>query len=226
MSETASGATVAPDFTYSPPDVPLSVIYADDQILIVDKPAGLLSVPGRGEDRTDCLINRLRVEYPSVLLCHRLDLDTSGVMVFALSKEAQSSIARQFQARETKKIYLARVWGEMATLKGQVDLPLIVDWPNRPKQHVNHETGKPAKTKWRRLEVGGGETRVRLLPVTGRSHQLRVHMAEIGHPILGDALYAQGEARAHPRMMLHAYGLRLQHPVSGETMDFTAPCPF
>lgn len=226
MSAPSTGAAPVPDFVYSPPDVPLSVLYADDHILIADKPAGLLSVPGRGEDRTDCLINRLRVDYPSVLLVHRLDLDTSGVMVFALSKEAQSALARQFQERETKKIYLARVWGEMTAQKGQVDLPLIVDWPNRPKQHVNHETGKPAKTKWRALEKGDGETRVRLMPVTGRSHQLRVHMAEIGHPILGDPLYSHEAARAHPRLMLHAYGLRLQHPATGETMDFNAPCPF
>jgi tRNA pseudouridine32 synthase/23S rRNA pseudouridine746 synthase len=215
-----------PGFVYAPPDVPLRVLHADDSILVVDKPAGLLSVPGRGEDRADCLIARLRVVWPDVLLVHRLDLDTSGVMVFARSKAAQGALGKQFEARTVKKVYQARLAGEMAERQGRVDLPLIVDWPNRPRQHVNFETGRPAQTDWRVVRVGNGETRVRLMPLTGRSHQLRVHMAELGHPILGDPLYADGAARAHPRLMLHAESLRFRHPDTGVMQTFTAPCPF
>ena len=213
-------------FTYAPPPDPPRVLYADDSILIVDKPSGLLSVPGRGEDRADCLINRLRADFPDVLLVHRLDLDTSGVMVFARTRAAQGALGKQFEARTVKKVYIARLDGEMTEKQGRVDLPLIVDWPNRPRQHVNHETGKPAVTDWRAVKVGQGETRVRLMPQTGRSHQLRVHMAEIGHPILGDPLYATGAARNHPRLMLHAESLRFRHPDTGVTMTFSAPCPF
>ena len=213
-------------FTYAPPPDPPRVLYADESILIVDKPSGLLSVPGRGEDRADCLINRLRAEFPDVLLVHRLDLDTSGVMVFARTRAAQGALGKQFEARKVKKVYIARLDGEMTEKQGRVDLPLIVDWPNRPRQHVNHETGRPAVTDWRAVKVGQGETRVRLMPQTGRSHQLRVHMAEIGHPILGDPLYAMGAARNHPRLMLHAESLRFRHPDTGVTMTFSAPCPF
>jgi tRNA pseudouridine32 synthase / 23S rRNA pseudouridine746 synthase len=159
-------------------------------------------------------------------LVHRLDLDTSGVMVFARTKAAQGALGQQFEARTVKKAYIARVFGEMAERQGRVDLPLTVDWPNRPRQHVNHDTGRPAQTDWRVVRSGGGETRVRLMPLTGRSHQLRVHMAELGHPILGDPLYATGPARAHPRLMLHAESLRLRHPDTGVMLTFTAPCPF
>ena len=215
-----------PGFVYAPPDVPLRVLHADDAILVVDKPAGLLSVPGRGADRADCLIARLRAVWPDVLLVHRLDLDTSGVMVFARTRAAQGALGKQFEARTVKKTYIARLAGEMSGRHGRVDLPLIVDWPNRPRQHVNFETGRPAQTDWRVVRVGNGETRVRLMPLTGRSHQLRVHMAELGHPILGDPLYATGAARAHPRLMLHAESLRFRHPDTGVTQTFSAPCPF
>jgi len=213
-------------FVYAPPDVPLQIVHADDSLIIVDKPAGLLSVPGRGEDRADCLIARLRAVFPDVLLVHRLDLDTSGVMVFARTRAAQGALGQQFETRQVKKVYLARLHGEMEGHEGRVDLPLTVDWPNRPRQHVNHETGRPAQTDWRVVKAGGGETRVRLMPLTGRSHQLRVHMAALGHPILGDPLYATGAARGHPRLMLHAYSLRLRHPDTGVLITFSAPCPF
>jgi tRNA pseudouridine32 synthase / 23S rRNA pseudouridine746 synthase len=213
-------------FVYAPPQDPPVILHDDDHIVIVDKPAGLLSVPGRGADRADCLIDRLRSEFIDILLVHRLDLDTSGVMVFARTKAAQANLGQQFEKRVTGKNYLARLHGHLQPDKGRVDLPLIVDWPNRPRQHVNHETGKPAMTDWRVLKRPEGETRVRLSPLTGRSHQLRVHMAALGHPILGDPLYAEGEAAAHPRLMLHAESLRLRHPESGVTMTFSAPCPF
>ncbi len=198
---------------------------------MVNKPAGLLSVPGKGPEKADCLIARLLALHPQVLLVHRLDTDTSGVMVFAMNKEAQGALGQQFEKRQTKKVYLARLWGRLSPEAGQVDLPLIVDWPNRPRQHVNHETGRPAQTDWRVVkhspaEAKRPETRVRLMPLTGRSHQLRVHMAALGHPILGDPLYAGGEAQDYPRLMLHAESLRFRHPDTGKSMTHSAPCPF
>ncbi|WP_128254924.1 pseudouridine synthase [Falsirhodobacter deserti] len=213
-------------FVYSPPDVPLRVIHADARIVVADKPSGLLSVPGRGDDRSDCLIARLRVEFPDILLIHRLDLDTSGVMIFARDKPAQGEISQQFEKRLTKKVYQALLDGRLEPEAGRVDLPLIVDWPNRPRQHVNHETGKPAQTDWQVIAYEGNATRVHLMPVTGRSHQLRVHMMETGHAILGDPLYASGAAKDHPRLMLHAETLRIRHPDTGRSMTFAAPVPF
>ncbi len=215
------------DFIYAPPDCPLRVVHDDHEIVVVDKPAGLLSVPGKGDDMADCMISRLQRVFPDALLVHRLDLDTSGVMVFALTRHAQRALSAQFEARQTKKTYRARLWGHLAAKEGRVDLPLIVDWPNRPRQHVNHETGKPAQTDWRVLGLDAdGTTRVRLFPLTGRSHQLRVHMLSLGHPILGDPLYATGAARDFPRLMLHAETLRLRHPESGKSQSFSAPVPF
>ncbi|MBF9029598.1 RNA pseudouridine synthase [Rhodobacterales bacterium HKCCE3408] len=211
---------------YRPPDTPLSVLHEDHELLIVDKPAGLLSVPGRGEHLADCLIARIQAVYPQALLVHRLDMDTSGVMVFALSPHAQRHLGLQFEKRIVKKVYLARVWGEIAETTGEIDLPLCVDWPNRPKQHVDFENGRPAQTGWRVVRVEDGTTRVRLFPKTGRSHQLRVHMKEIGHPILGDPFYAEGKARDYPRLMLHAESLKLRHPDGGVHMTFRAKAPF
>lgn len=216
-----------PDYAYNPPDVPLSILHHDSALLVVDKPAGLLSVPGKDPGKEDCLIDRLRLVFPEVLLVHRLDCDTSGVMVFALTKAAQGNLGQQFEKRQTKKIYVARLAGRLEPKEGTVDLPLCVDWPNRPRQHVNHERGKPAVTDWRVIRHDGNTTRVRLMPQTGRSHQLRVHMLELGHPILGDQIYAEGRARTdYSRMMLHAESLRIRHPELGKTMTFTAPLPF
>lgn len=213
-------------FVYAPPDVPLAILHADDRIVVADKPSGLLSVPGRGDDKTDCLIDRLRVEYPDILLVHRLDLDTSGVMIFARDKPTQGDISQQFEKRLVKKVYVALLDGHLRPKTGRVDLPLIVDWPNRPRQHVNHDTGKPAQTDWQVVGYEGNATRVHLTPVTGRTHQLRVHMAETGHAILGDPHYATGAAQDHPRLMLHAETLRIRHPDTGRSMTFTAPVPF
>lgn len=212
---------------YDPPTGPLDLLHVDDQLLIVKKPEGLLSVPGRGEHLADCLIARLIAEFPDTLLVHRLDRDTSGVMVFARTANAQRHLGLQFERRQVTKTYVARVAGEMAEAKGTVDLPLCVDWPNRPRQMVDPENGRPAQTDWRVIEAGATETRVRLYPKTGRSHQLRVHMLSLGHPILGDPFYAEGAARDdHPRMMLHAESLRLRHPDGGAWMTFSAPVPF
>jgi tRNA pseudouridine32 synthase / 23S rRNA pseudouridine746 synthase len=214
------------DAAYAPPDEPLRLIHADHAIVLVDKPAGLLTVPGKGEELADCLISRLHSVYPDALLVHRLDRDTSGVIVFALTRHAQREVSAQFEARKTRKAYRARLWGRLEPKEGTVDLPLIVDWPNRPLQHVDPENGKPAQTDWKVLGYEGDITRVRLSPLTGRSHQLRVHMQALGHPILGDPLYATGPARAFPRLMLHAESLRINHPETGRGMTFTAPVPF
>ncbi|MBO9401067.1 RluA family pseudouridine synthase [Shimia sp. R9_3] len=211
---------------YDPPQDPLAILHEDSDIVVVDKPSGLLSVPGRGEHLSDCLISRVQTAFPTALLVHRLDRDTSGVMVFALTPHAQRNLSMQFEKRKTKKTYVARVWGQMAEKSGTVDLPLIVDWPNRPRQMVDHENGKPAITDWRALKVCETETRVRLSPKTGRSHQLRVHMLALGHVILGDPLYAEGEALAFPRLMLHSEELRISHPESGKGMAFRAKAPF
>lgn len=211
---------------YDPPDEPLNVLHEDHEILVVSKPSGLLSVPGKGEHLSDCLIARVQAVFPQALLVHRLDRDTSGVMVFGLTPHAQRHLGLQFEKRMTKKTYVARVWGKLEPKTGTVDLPLIVDWPNRPRQMVCHETGKPAVTDWRVLRYGDNETRVRLMPKTGRSHQLRVHMLALGHPILGDPLYATGAALEFPRLMLHSEELRLKHPDGGRGMSFRDKAPF
>jgi len=211
---------------YVPPNDPLDVIHADHEILIVNKPSGLLSVPGKGPHLADCLMSRVQEAFPQALLIHRLDRDTSGVMVFALTPHAQRHIGLQFEKRQTKKTYVARIWGTLAPRTGTVDLPLIVDWDNRPRQKVCHDTGKSAQTDWRVLRSDGIETRVRLMPKTGRSHQLRVHMLSLGHPILGDPFYAEGAARDFPRLMLHSEELRLRHPDGGEGVKFRAKAPF
>ncbi|SIO47978.1 ribosomal large subunit pseudouridine synthase A [Rhodovulum sp. ES.010] len=212
--------------TYAPPDTPLEIVHQDHELLVVNKPSGLLSVPGKGAHLADCLLARVLAAFPEALLVHRLDRDTSGVMVFALTPPAQRHLGLQFEKRQVRKTYAARVWGRLEPKTGTVDLPLIVDWPNRPCQKVDHDTGKPAVTNWRVQRHEGETTRVRLSPRTGRSHQLRVHMKELGHPILGDPFYAEGAARAAPRLMLHAEELRLRHPDGGRGMSFRVRCPF
>lgn len=211
---------------YDPPRDPLAILHDDHEVLLVDKPSGLLSVPGKGPHLADCLLARVQSVFPMALLVHRLDRDTSGTMIFALTPHAQRHLGLQFEKRQTKKTYVARVYGQMADKSGTVDLPLIVDWPNRPKQMVCHETGKQAQTDWRVVRSKDNETRVRLMPKTGRSHQLRVHMQALGHPILGDPFYATGPARDHPRLMLHSETLQFRHPDGGHGMRITAKCPF
>jgi tRNA pseudouridine32 synthase/23S rRNA pseudouridine746 synthase len=211
---------------YNPPQEPLEILHADSQILVVNKPEGLLSVPGRGAHLADCLIARIHQIHPEALLVHRLDRDTSGVMVFGLTPHAQRHLSMQFEKRTTKKAYVARLAGRLEPRAGTVDLPLIVDWPNRPRQMVCHDTGKAAVTDWRVVKYEEDATRVRLVPKTGRSHQLRVHMLSLGHPILGDPLYASGAALEHPRMMLHSEELRIKHPESNESLKFRAKAGF
>ncbi|MFO7757913.1 MAG: RluA family pseudouridine synthase [Roseovarius sp.] len=211
---------------YVPPTEPLDVLHDDHEILVLCKPAGLLSVPGKGAHLTDCLLSRAQEAFPTALLVHRLDRDTSGVMIFALTPHAQRHLGLQFEKRQVRKSYVARVEGRLAPKTGTVDLPLTVDWPNRPLQKVCHETGRAALTDWRVLRHDGDETRVRLSPKTGRSHQLRVHMLALGHPIVGDPLYATGAARDHPRLMLHSEELRLRHPDGGAGVKFRVKAPF
>ena len=213
------------EFSYNPPDVALTILYQDAAVIVVDKPAGLLSVPGKTEGRADCLQSRLRAAHWDTLLVHRLDCDTSGVMIFARTKAAQGFLGQEFEQRRAEKTYVARVRGAMAADSGTVDLPLGTDWPNRPRQKVDPEAGRPAQTNWQVIARSPSETRLRLSPKTGRSHQLRVHMLELGHPILGDPIYSL-DAADFPRLMLHAETLALHHPVTGEWVNYAAPCPF
>lgn len=211
---------------YDPPQDPLTILHEDAQVLLVDKPAGLLSVPGKGPELADCLLARVQHAFADALLVHRLDRDTSGVMIFALTPHAQRHLGLQFEKRMTRKTYVARIWGVPEQKSGTVDLPLIVDWPNRPRQMVCHETGKSAQTDWRVLKDEGDTARIRLMPHTGRSHQLRVHMLSLGHPILGDPFYATGPAREYERMMLHSEELRFNHPDGGRSTKVRALAPF
>ncbi len=199
--------------------------YIDEALLVAEKPAGLLSVPGRSAENQDCVVARLQAVYADALTVHRLDQVTSGLLLHARGKDMQVALSMQFEKREVGKRYEAIVQGLLEGDAGEVDLPLIVDWPNRPKQMVDHERGKPALTRWRVLsrDIAAQRTRVELEPVTGRSHQLRLHMASLGHPIVGDVLYG---AVAAQRVHLHARELRFTHPVTGETLAFESATPF
>ncbi|MFV8799110.1 bifunctional tRNA pseudouridine(32) synthase/23S rRNA pseudouridine(746) synthase RluA [Yersinia sp. LJYL362] len=198
------------------------VLYQDQHIMVVNKASGLLSVPGRAPENKDSVMTRIQADFPTAESVHRLDMATSGVIVVALTKAAERELKRQFREREPKKSYIARVWGHLAQDEGLIDLPLICDWPNRPKQKVCYETGKPSQTLYQVLSRDAdGSTRVKLSPITGRSHQLRVHMLAIGHPILGDGFYAPPEAKAMAsRLQLHAQELCITHPEFGTVMHF------
>lgn len=201
-------------------------LYLDDDLLIVDKPAGLLAVPGRGPAKADCLAARVQAAFPGALVVHRLDMATSGLMLFARHPAAQRALSIAFAERRVHKRYVAVVAGRLEGA-GEIDLPLIVDWPNRPCSRVDFEHGKPSLTRWRALASDGDTTRVELEPVTGRSHQLRLHLRELGHPILGDDLYAPPAWRTRaPRLLLHAAELALTHPVSNAPLAQRSPPPF
>ena len=197
----------------------MRILYRDEAVLAVDKPAGLLSVPGRGPDKADCAIARALQLCPDALVVHRLDMGTSGILVFGRGLAAQRSLSRAFEQRLAHKRYEAVVAGQLERDGGQVDLPLRCDWPNRPRQMVDPSQGKPALTRWQRLSVDpvADRSRVALFPLTGRSHQLRVHLMALGHPILGDELYAPPErVDQAPRLLLHASHLAFAHPGTGE----------
>ncbi len=212
-------------FEYTPPTDPLKILHADDDLLVIDKPSGLLSVPGR--DNPDSAQNRLLGLHPESLLVHRLDMATSGLMVFARNKPAQRHLGLQFERRHTTKSYIARVAGQVLGESGRIDMPLIADWPNRPRQMVCWEKGKPSVTDWEVIDRETHATRLALHPITGRSHQLRVHCWAMGHPILGDRIYAVDEVfDAAPRLQLHAWKLGLRHPKDGTHILFEAECDF
>lgn len=214
------------------PDAAIEPLYTDDFLLVFDKPSGLLAVPGRGADKQDCLSTRVQACYPDALIVHRLDMATSGLMVMARGAAAQRALSQAFAAREVNKRYIAVVAGRLEAPPegwGIIDLPIIVDWPNRPLCIVDHLLGKPSLTRWRVLghDATGSHSRVELEPITGRSHQLRVHLRALGHPILGDALYAPPEVHAlATRLLLHAGSLGFVHPVTGEHLVFECPAPF
>lgn len=214
-------------FDYDPPDGPLAIVHADDDILVLDKPSGLLTVPGKTPDLADCLERRARAQFPGALVVHRLDKDTSGLIVLGLNPVVHSQLSLQFEERRTKKTYEALVWGTMALPSGRVDAPLTSDWPNRPMQKIDHKEGRKAVTDWELIETDGVTSRVRLSPITGRTHQLRVHMASLGHPVIGDNLYAPDIARmASDRLCLHSKALILTHPATARRMAFSSNCPF
>lgn len=214
-------------FVYDPPRVPwLAVLHVDRDMIVVDKPSGLLSVPGRDPRLHDSVFSRVLAEHPLARDVHRLDLDTSGVFVVALRGKAQRELQRQFRERLVEKVYVARVWGHVREPQGIIDLPLAPDG-KEPPTHKVCPTGRQARTRYVVLEQGAETALVRLEPLTGRSHQLRVHMLAIGHPILGDRFYAPEPVRdLAPRLLLHAERLALDHPHRGDRMVFEAPRPF
>ncbi|MDP2163677.1 MAG: RluA family pseudouridine synthase [Hydrogenophaga sp.] len=219
-----------------------AVLHVDEALLVLVKPAGLLAVPGRGEDKQDCLSRRAQAQWPDALVVHRLDMSTSGLVVMARGIEAQRALSRAFEQRQVYKRYRAVVGGQLANPLpdngwSTIDLPLAVDWMNRPRSKVCFDSGKPSLTRWRLAQPEtdpqapathtGIGTRVELAPVTGRTHQLRVHLQALGHPILGDALYANPAQQALAnRLLLHAELLELPHPVTGQMLRFHSPCPF
>ena len=231
----AGGPESAPPWSAGPPVPPgLQVVHADDALLVFDKPAGLLAVPGRGEDKQDCLAARAQAAFPDALVVHRLDMATSGLIVMARGPAAQRALNLGFEKRQVHKQYVAVVQGLLAPPEtdegwGLIDLPLILDWLNRPRSIVDHEQGRPSRTRWRVLahDAAAGTTRVLLEPVTGRSHQLRVHLQALGHPIVGDPLYAPTqETGSSSRLLLHAQRLALFHPATGTPMVFDSAPPF
>ncbi|MEZ5999767.1 pseudouridine synthase [Hyphomonas sp.] len=213
--------------SYAPPQAPVRYVHVDEYLIVIDKPSGLLSVPGRGPDKADCAVSRVNADHPGAFTVHRLDMSTSGLLVLARSKEMQAALSGLFERGEIDKEYIADVWGVPDPAAGEIDLPLITDWPNRPRQKVDHDVGKPSRTLYETLGTRAGKTRLRLTPLTGRSHQLRVHLAELGHPILGDELYAHKSAlAAAPRLCLHASAIAFVHPGTGGQLALSAPCPF
>ncbi len=221
--------------TYFPE--PIAIVYLDDQLFVIDKPSGLLAVPGRGPDKQDCAATRLQAMHPEALVVHRLDRDTSGLMLFARDAKTHRRLSKQFEERRVRKEYLAVVEGRVEANEGVIELPLRKCFERPPRHRVDHALGKPAVTRWRVIERGEQTSRVQLFPETGRSHQLRIHMQQLrdaggGHPIVGDPLYGSQEegsreaANTQSRLLLHATLLELEHPATGEIVTWTSTCPF
>lgn len=213
---------------YNPPlDPYLDVVFQDDDVLILNKPSGLLSVPGRQVMHKDSLQSRAQKQFPSATTVHRLDMETSGLIVMALNKASHVHLGRQFENRQISKTYIARVFGHMPTETGSIEAPLICDWPNRPKQKVDFEHGKQALTHWQVLTHEDQTTLIQLQPITGRSHQLRVHLLHLGFPIVGDQLYAQGDALDFAdRLQLHSQSIGFIHPKNNCPLSFSTKTPF
>lgn len=221
--------TVAHAPYHPPPPAALDVVYIDHTLLVVNKPSGLLSVPGRGESKQDSLALRVQQEFPDALIVHRLDMETSGLMLMARNLDMQRELSRAFARREVEKSYVAEVTGSLEIGVGTIDQPLICDWPNRPRQMVDHEHGKPSITHYRVIAYNPyrDTSRLELQPATGRTHQLRVHLKFLGHPILGDALYADEITRGKAdRLLLHATGLAFNHPLNGDQLVLESNPPF
>lgn len=216
---------------YTPPrDDGLAVLFLSAQLVIVNKPSGLLSVPGRGAGKEDCLSRRVQAEVPDAMVVHRLDMGTSGIVVMGRGTRAQRELSVMFQERRVRKRYHALVSGQWtAALSGEIELPITVDWPNRPKQKVDRANGRPSITRYRVLDTSATQaiSRIELEPITGRTHQLRVHMQAMGHPILGDDFYGTPESctRAQ-RLMLHASGIEFSNPETGLPLCIDCPPPF
>lgn len=207
----------------------LEILFRDESLLVLNKPGGLLSLPGKGAHKHDSLEVRVQQEFPQALTVHRLDMETSGLIIMALRPDAQRLMGQLFEQRKVEKTYIAVVHGQLREECGAIDLPLTSDWPNRPRQMIDHAMGKPSQTRYRMLSYNPEEhsSRVELTPVTGRTHQLRVHMQALGHPILGDPLYATGEAlEKATRLLLHAHTLEFTHPVTGKYIRIESPTPF
>ena len=216
-------------FDYRPPPG-IDIVYEDDRLILCNKPSGLLTVPGKDPSLADCLEARVQArypQYPATKVVHRLDKDTSGLLLLAFDKPALASLGGQFEHRKIEKYYVGRVWGEMEGEEGLIDLPLATDWENKPRQRVDFEHGRASQTKWEVLAREPGITRLKLTPLTGRTHQLRVHMLALNHPILGDSFYASGDAlAAADRLQLHAEMLGFSHPQDHLPRTFLAPAPF
>ena len=216
------------DFIYNPPTTPwLDILYQDKDLLVLNKPSGLLTNPGRGEHLADCLLSRAQQQFPLAQLVHRLDMATSGLVVIALRRSAERALKQQFAERRVAKRYLAVVSGVLSKVSGTVDVPLIADSANPPKQKVCPQHGKPAITHYKVIKQLADRALVELIPITGRSHQLRMHMLHLGHPILGDAFYANAKAfNAAPRLLLHAASLEINQPYNGTRLHFQADADF
>lgn len=214
----------------------MTPIHEDDHLLVLDKPSGLLSVPGRGPDKQDCLSKRVQDRYPEALIVHRLDRDTSGLLIMARGIEAQRRLSKLFEVRQVQKRYVAVVAGQPERTQASVpcdehgwrtiDGPILLDWERRPL-HIIHPDGKPSRSRWRPLQSSDTASLIELEPVTGRTHQLRVHLQSIGHPMLGDSLYAPPDVQAlSPRLLLHAQELAFVHPFTQQALAFKAPAPW
>ena len=230
-----------PPISYNPPrDCGLDLVYCDESLVVANKPPGLLSVPGRGMDKTDSLVSRVQQEFPDALSVHRLDMSTSGLLVFARGADMHRRLSHLFRERKVKKYYIALVAGKITIPHGEIDLPLSADWPNRPRQKVDFAIGKPSLTRYRVLSTTENSmrhfihperqsftvSRVELEPATGRTHQLRVHMAAIGHPVLGDGLYGGAARNAAERLLLHARAISFLHPFSDALLTLSCEPPF